>query len=235
MSFAGRTAVVTGAAGEIGGAVVARLAAEGARVLAVDRTAVPAGPSIRPHVADVTDPAAVAGYAAAAAALGDGVVDLFVNNAGTEGRVARLEDLSVEDFDRVQAVNVRGVFLGLKHVLPLMPRGGAVVDTGSLASLRGSPGVGAYVASKHAVLGLTRTAALEQAERGVRVCAVCPGPVEGRMMASLDAGRGRSGPPADGARYATVDEVVGAICFLLGPDAGFVTGTALTVDGGRTA
>ncbi|WP_181779300.1 SDR family NAD(P)-dependent oxidoreductase, partial [Pseudonocardia pini] len=188
---------------------------------------------------DDVHPAAVAAYAEAAAALGGGRIDLFVNNAGIEGRVARLEDLAVEDFDRVQAVNVRGVFLGLKYVLPRVPRGGAVVNTGSLASLRGSPGVSAYVASKHAVLGLTRTAALEQAERGVRVNAVCPGPVEGRMMSSLDAGRGRSGravPGAfDGGRYARVDEVVGAVCFLLSAEAGFVSGTALTVDGARMA
>ncbi|WP_433503028.1 SDR family NAD(P)-dependent oxidoreductase [Pseudonocardia halophobica] len=238
MRFTGRTAVVTGAGGEIGRAVVDRLVAEGAAVLAVDRVVVPPAPGVHPHVADVTDPAAVAGYAEAGAALGGGTIDLFVNNAGIEGTVARLEDLAVEDFDRVQAVNVRGVFLGLKHVLPRMVRGGVVVNAGSVASLRGAPGVGAYIASKHAVLGLTRTAALEQADRGVRVCAVCPGPVEGRMMASLDSGRGRAGstPGAfDGGRYATVEEVAGAVCFLLSPDAGFVSGTTLTVDGARTA
>lgn len=231
--------MVTGAAGEIGTAVVARLASEGATVLAVDLTAVEAAPAVHPHVADVTDPAAVARYAEAAAELGGGRIDLFANNAGIEGRVARLEDLAVEDFDRVQAVNVRGVFLGLKYVLPHMPPGSAVVNTASVAALRGAPGVGAYIASKHAVLGLTRTAALEQVDRGVRVCAVCPGPVEGRMIAALDAGRGRTGgttPGAfDGGRYATVDEVAGAVCFLLSADAGFVTGAALPVDGARTA
>ena len=88
------------------------------------------------------------------------------------------------------AVNVRGVFLGLKHVLPRMERGGAVVNTASTAGLIGAAGLVAYIASKHAVIGITRTVALECAERGIRVNAVCPGPVEGRMMTSLEDGMG---------------------------------------------
>ena len=187
--FDGRTAVVTGAGGEIGRAITARLAGDGARVLAVDLdpgrveatvAAVEAeGGTVRGHVADVRDAAAVEAYADEGARLGGGHVDLFANNAGIEGPIAHIPEYADDDFDRVMAVNVRGVFLGLKHVLPRMRRGGAVVNTASTAGLIGAAGLVAYIASKHAVIGITRTAALEAAPHGIRVNAVCPGPVEG--------------------------------------------------------
>ena len=248
--FDGRTAIVTGAGGEIGRSLSLRLARDGARVLAVDRdpggldATVAAieeeGGTARGHVADVTDAEAVAAYAEAGARLGEGRIDLFANNAGVEGPVAPVTDYPDAAFDHVIAVNVRGVFLGLKHVLPRMERGGAVVNTASTAGLIGAAGLVAYIASKHAVIGITRTAALECAERGIRVNAVCPGPVEGRMMTSLEDGMG--GAEAHEAflaslplgRFAAVDEVAAMVTFLLSDEAGYSTGGRFVLDGGQT-
>jgi NAD(P)-dependent dehydrogenase (short-subunit alcohol dehydrogenase family) len=251
------TAVVTGGGGDIGRTTALLLAAEGAQVLVVDidpealRTSVDAivatGGRAKGMVADVSVPADVEAYAREAQRLGGGSIDLFFNNAGIEGNIVPLVDLDVEDFDRVLSVNARGVFLGLKHVLPRMADGGAVVNTSSVGGLRGSVGLSAYVASKHAVIGLTKTAALEMASRGIRVSAVCPGPVEGRMISAINAQRvvlpgaqpqPAAAPAATGhslARYAEVEEVARAVAFLLGPEATYVSGTALVVDGGMTA
>jgi NAD(P)-dependent dehydrogenase (short-subunit alcohol dehydrogenase family) len=248
--FEGRTAVVTGAGGEIGRAVALRLARDGARMLAVDvdatrldatvRAVEEAGGAAEAFVADVTNAGDVAAYAERAADLGSGRIDLFANNAGVEGPVAPIPDYPDEAFDRVIAVNVRGVFLGLKHVLPRMTRGGAIVNTASTAGVIGAAGLVAYIASKHAVVGITRTAALECGGRGIRVNAVCPGPVEGRMMTSLEDGLG--GAEARAAflaglplgRYARVEEVAGMIGFLLSDEAGFSTGGTYLLDGGQT-
>jgi NAD(P)-dependent dehydrogenase (short-subunit alcohol dehydrogenase family) len=249
--FAGRTAVVTGAGGAIGRATALRLAAEGATVLAVDldggATAATVaaigrdGGTARGMTADVSIPEDVRRYAEAAAELGGGDVHAFFNNAGIEGPIAPVEEQTEADFDRVIAVNVRGVFLGIKHMLPHVPPGGAIVNTGSGASLRGAPLQVPYVASKHAVLGITRSVAREVARRGIRVNAVLPGPIEGRMIETIAAAvpaddaerRYRSAIPMR--RFGRPEEVAATVAFLLSDDAGYITGAGYEVDGGQTS
>ena len=127
-----------------------------------------------------------------------GRIDCFFNNAGIVGKLAPIQEYDEAVFDAVIAVNLRGVFLGLRHVLPVMLKQGAgtVVNTASVAGLSGGPGMPAYVASKHAVLGLTKVASSDTARHGIRVNAICPGPVETRMMRSLESQRNPGDPDA---------------------------------------
>lgn len=235
--------IVTGAAGQIGSAIVEVLVDRGAQVLAVDVDAAAlkkfdGTDAVTTHVADVAVEDDVRGYAERARELWGGV-DGFANNAGVEGPVAPLSDYKTEDFDRLVGVNIRGVFLGLKHVLPLVVDGGSVVNTSSSLGLVGAAGLAPYVASKHAVVGFSKSAALEVAPRGVRVNAVCPGPIAGRMIQALEeAAFGDSGTTFASfvpmGRHGTPDEVSRLIAFLLGPDSVYMTGTAHAVDGGFT-
>ena len=175
-----------------------------------------------------------------------GAIDCFHNNAGIEGSVAPTHEYNEAMFDRVIAVNVKGVFLGLRHVLPVMiAQGrGSVVNTSSVAGLTASPGMPAYVASKHAVIGLTKTAAGEVGRAGIRVNAVCPGPIDTRMIHALEAALNPDDPDAVGARYqgniplgryGTAEEVANVVLFLSSDLASNITGAHYTVDGGRTA
>jgi NAD(P)-dependent dehydrogenase (short-subunit alcohol dehydrogenase family) len=247
LGLEGKTAVVTGAAGDIGGATVLALARQGADVLAVDlditgleRTAAAAASergSCTACTADVTSSKQVAAYVEQAVSRW-GCVDLFVNNAGVKGPTADLVEYPESAFDEVIAVNVRGVFLGLKHVLPHMPDGSAVVNTASIAGQLGSPQLSAYIASKHAVIGLTRAAALECAARGIRVNAICPGPVDGRMMSATAPGTtGRAGDidQVPLGRSCAPEEVANLILVLLGDATRYATGACFTLDGGLTA
>src|SRR5471032_539166 len=196
MDFTGKVALVTGGGNGIGRATCVAFAKHGAKVVAVDRDGAAAeatagivrqnGGEALALTADVTKSEEVRAYVKATIAK-FGRIDCFFNNAGIEGKVAPTAEYDEAVFDAVLGVNVKGVFLGLRHVLPEMIRqkSGAVVNTASVAGLVATPGMPAYVASKHAVIGLTKTAAGEVARQGIRVNAVCPGPVETRMIQAL--------------------------------------------------
>lgn len=253
MELEGKVAVVTGGGGGIGTATGVRMGRAGASVVLVDldaqrlavaREAVAAtGAQVRTHVADVTSSAQVRGYVDAALAA-FGAVDVLFNNAAIIGPVAALTEYDEDDFDRVLAVNVRGVFLGLRHVLPLMvARGsGSVINTGSLSSERGLPGTPAYNAAKHAVLGLTRSAAAEVAPSGVRVNAVLPGMIDTPMLAEVaagfpdpDAARAAAASVSPQGRLGRAEEVAEVVTFLASDAASHVNGAAWAVDGGILA
>lgn len=249
----GKVAIVTGAAGGIGRASAAAFLAEGASVMLVDRVETDlrrAAESLGTDrvawtVGDVASPADTARYVAATIER-FGAIDVLFANAGTEGRVAPIVDCPIADFDRVLAVNVRGPFLGIQAVVPHMQArgGGSIVVTSSVAGLIGSPGLAPYIASKHAALGLVKTAACELAPLGIRVNAVCPGPIENRMMRSIeeqaapghgeDVRKGFVGMVPMG-RYGTNEEIASAALFLASGASSYCTGSVLVADGGFVA
>src|SRR6478736_4470743 len=195
----GRVAVVTGAAGVIGTATIKLLAERGARIVAVDRKEadlkaaiqqLPASAEALAVAADVTQEGDVAEYVRAAVDR-FGAIDAFHNNAGVEGDVKPIHEYSLESFRQVLDVNVVGVFLGMKHVLPVMLKQnkGSIINTASIAGLMGSPQIAVYSASKHAVIGLTKSAAWECTGKGVRVNCVCPGLIDSRMLSAIIQGR----------------------------------------------
>ncbi len=201
----GKVAVVTGAAGVIGSATAQLLAERGARIVAVDRKAadlkaamadLPASADALAVTADVTGEDEVADYVRAAIEK-FGVIDVFYNNAGIEGDIAPITKYSLATFRKVLDVNVVGVFLGLKHVLPVMLKqnSGSIINTASIAGLIGSPEIAVYSASKHAVIGLTKGAALECAGSAVRVNCVCPGQIDSRMLSAIVEGRNPGNTP----------------------------------------
>jgi NAD(P)-dependent dehydrogenase (short-subunit alcohol dehydrogenase family) len=250
-----RVALVTGGGSGIGRAACLEFAHAGARVAAVDidvesaeKTAAEIRALGRQSLAvraDVSQSAQVQAYVQQTLDK-LGRIDYFFNNAGTEGRVAPLAEYDEAVWDRVIGVNLKGVFLGLRYVLPVMiaQKKGAIVNTSSVAGTVGAPTLAAYSASKHGILGLTRTAAGEVGKQGVRVNAICPGPINTRMVRSLaeminpddpdsvakfNIGRNPMG------RYGEPDEVARIVVFLCSDASDYVNGVAWLIDGGRTA
>lgn len=244
-----RVAVVTGVAGGIGAAIAARLAGQGWRLVLSDR----AGAALDQAVqacreaayaealpADVTREDDVAELVRHAVRR-HGRLDGFVAAAGVAGTVRAVEEYPADVFQQVLGVNAVGTFLSLKHALPALRAagGGSFVALGSTSSIRGRAGLSGYVASKHAVLGLVRTAALEQVGGAVRVNAVLPGPIQTAMIAAINdmaaqAGPGGSVSRAVAAPYGEPGDVADAVAFLLSPAARHMNGSALVLDGGST-
>lgn len=257
IDFSGQVAIVTGAGGGIGRAVSLALSDVGAKVLLVDLSK-ESGQETEAQIlqrggtalfvsADVSRVQDVEAYVKVALDTW-GQIDIFMNNAAWQGEISSLINYPVEMFDKVMAINVRGVFLGLKYVLPAMIKQGkgAVINTASLGAYIGTRNLGPYTASKHAVLGLTKTAALEVARKGVRVNAVCPGPVDTEMirLIELEQAQGqltatqlreqRAASIPDG-RYADPAEVANLMLYLASDYASHVTGQGIQINGGSHA
>lgn len=245
-----KVALITGGAGSIGQTTAKLFLDEGAKVVLVDldkgalkKIAGDLGPNAAYVAADVTKSEDVKNYAEEAVKK-FGKIDVFFNNAGIEGSVAPITEFPEEVFDKVMAVNVKGVFLGCKYVLPQMNDGASMIITSSVAGLGGSPDFVAYVTSKHATLGIMKTAALEAAARKIRVNSIHPSPVNNRMMRSIEEsyapGKAEemqkgfaSGIPLG--RYAEPLEIAKLVLFLGSDDSQFITGAQYVIDGGSNA
>jgi meso-butanediol dehydrogenase / (S,S)-butanediol dehydrogenase / diacetyl reductase len=245
-----KTAIITGAAGGIGRALAKRLANRKINLVLVDLkedellgVAEDIGLGENNVIivsADVSKEVDVKSYIEKAVNK-FGTIDYFANNAGIEGPRGLIEHQDVKAMDLVYNVNVRGVFLGLHYVVPVMKeqRSGAILNTSSLAGLMGVPGSSPYIMSKHAVIGLTRAVAKEVASYGIRVNAVCPGTINTGMMRRIEE---KSGDPTKHksineaatplGRYGEPDEVAAVMNFLLSDESSFVTASLYTVDGG---
>jgi NAD(P)-dependent dehydrogenase (short-subunit alcohol dehydrogenase family) len=254
--LADKVAVITGGGSGIGAATARRFVEEGAQVLIVGRTEEKLKLTVKEiesddisyAVADVRTVEDTRRYLAAAVERYGGI-DVLVSNAGIEGPVKLTGDHTVEDFDDVMATNVRGVWLSYKFALPELQKrgGGSVVLTASIAGIIGFPAMSAYIASKHAVVGLARTFAQEAAEFNIRVNAVCPGTIDNDMFDALT----RKFAPVAGAseeeltdifkarvpvkRKGTNEEIANLNLFLASDDSSYITGAVHVADGGITA
>jgi NAD(P)-dependent dehydrogenase (short-subunit alcohol dehydrogenase family) len=240
----GKVALITGGAGSIGAATARRFMTEGASVVLVDLDErvhdVASAIGAVGVVADAADSDAVRG-AVATAVERFGGLDIAFANAGAFGVVSEIVDYPEDVFDQVMRVNVRGPFLLAKYALPAMRRGGALVINSSVVGLTSDPGIVAYATSKHAVVGLMRTAAKEAAPRGIRVNTIHPGPVDNAFQHSIEV-VATGQPEAEAARifegmiplgrHAKPEEVARAVLFLA--TGGFVTGATLAIDGGMS-
>ncbi|HEX2553809.1 MAG TPA: SDR family NAD(P)-dependent oxidoreductase [Microvirga sp.] len=251
--------LVTGAGRGLGETAARRFAAEGARLVLCDRDAEAlqgvqaslrgAGTAVEILAGDVAEEATARDLVALALSA-FGRLDVAVNNAGVSHALRKLVDLTGDDLQRMLGVNVFGVFYGLKYQIPAMERQwseagrfGTILNVASAAGLVGAPLLSAYAASKHAVVGLTRTAAAETARRGVRINAICPSFTETRMVTEFahemrggaEEAVSRMVAAVPMRRLASPDEIVQAMLWICSPENSFMTGHALSVDGGLTA
>lgn len=250
----GKVAIITGATGGIGEATAKRFLEEGASVMLVGRSAeklkvtrdrLASEATVADFVADAGDEAATAASVAATVEAFGGI-DILIANAGTEGRCAPIESLTVDDFETVFRTNVIGVWLSMKYcVEPMKKRGGgSMIALSSIAGVVGFPTMASYMASKHAVCGLVKCAALELAPFNVRVNAIGPAPIDNRMIRSLETQFDADHPDAvremvtskiPMARYGTNEEVANLALFLASDEASFCSGSIHMIDGGFTA
>ncbi len=248
MLLKGKTALITGAGAGIGRAAALAFAREGAGLIladikGADETAKIIGAAGGTAIAfrcDVSSGAEVEKLIAQAVRTYDRI-DCALNNAGIESRVCNTADITEEEFDRQIAVNLKGVWLCLKHELPQMVKqgGGAIVNTSSGAGIAGAPGWSAYSAAKHGVVGITRCAAVEYARAGVRINAICPGPIDspmGKRIAADNPGyRDLLIAHAPNGRLGRPEEVAEAALWLCSDAASLINGAILAVDGGTSA
>lgn len=247
----GKAALVTGASSGIGRASAMAFAREGAKVLVADVTEEAGNETVK-MIKSAGGEAVFARCNVARAAEAEGLVaaavkhfgrlDCAFNNAGISGKIARTADETEEGFDQIMAVNLRGVWLCMKYEILQMvkqEKGGAIVNTASAAGLVGSHGMAAYTASKHGVVGLTKSAALEYARHNIRVNAVCPGVIDTPMVGGMVGSHPRLKEILVGtepvARMGKPSEIGEAVTWLLSDYASFVTGCAMPVDGAMTA
>lgn len=246
----GKTCIITGGAGSLGAATARLFAAEGARLMLVDRdqaaldaVAAALETDVATCVADVSDAGQTAGYVAATLERFGGL-DVLFSNAGNFGSVAPIAAYPDADFDAVLAVHVRGAYLACKHAAPHMARGGSIVITSSVAATRGDAGVYGYITAKHAQIGLMRCLAKELAPRGIRVNTIHPGPIDNGFQANVEAGLsveiGRDATeffdemiPLH--RHGRPEEVARSVLYLASDQSSYTTGAMLMVDGGMSA
>ncbi len=244
--LADKVAIVTGAGSGIGEAIAHRFAASGASVALIDisgtqdTVAVDIGERARGFKADVSDPEAMASV------IGQvvehfGRLNVVCNNAGVDGTPTMLADCPVEEFDRIMAINARGVYLGMKYALPhlVASGGGSIINVASAAGLVGQAGMASYCASKGAVIQLCRAVAAEYGAHGIRVNALCPGVIETPLAQAFLAANPQLRDELHAkhllGRLGRAEEVAAAAEFLASDDAAFITGSVLSVDGGYTA
>lgn len=244
----GKHAVITGAAGGIGKATARLFLKEGAKLMLIDRNTEELkkivtefdSKEVNYFVADVSKKEEVKKYAEAAK-KSLGKIDIFFNNAGIEGAASPFHSYPDDVFENLIDINLKGVWYGCKHVIPFMAENGSVIITSSVAGLKGFAELGPYVASKHAVIGIMRTVALESADRKIRVNSVHPGPVNNRMMRSLEQEISPDNPSGVQKgfeeqipfhRYAENDDIARQVLYLASDESTYITGTTAVVDGG---
>lgn len=250
----GKVAIITGATGGIGEATAKRFLEEGASVMLVGRSEeklletierLAGAGKVATSVADATDEKATAAAVAATVETFGGV-DILLANAGTEGKIALIEDQTVENFEETFRTNVIGVFLSMKYCIePMKKRGsGSMIALSSIAGVIGVPAGSPYFASKHAVMGLVKTAALELGSFNIRVNAIGPGPIDNRMIRSIETQLSPDDPDMMRVglsqsiamkRYGTNEEVANLALFLASDEASYCTGSIHMIDGGFTA